>query len=175
MAKAKFELTTEDEFRRFKRRVRQFIVLLILICLFTALTNSPFSLWQRTHAFPLWALPGMRWDHRIDGLGPRDGWQIEVLRLYSFAEQAIRTRAEKGEDWEPYSAPADVYSWSFIEASKSSDAYEQGLACVERIQNSSGWRLFQAHAAFPNGEARRWDELYYVSDEHILIFITCSF
>ena len=53
MAKARFELTDEDEFRRLKRRVRRFIVLLILICLFAALTNSPFSLWQRTRAFPL--------------------------------------------------------------------------------------------------------------------------
>ena len=175
MRAKEFELTPEDEFRRLKRRVVRFIVLLILICLFAALTNSPFSLWQRTHAFPLWALPGMRWDHRIDGLGPRDGWRIETLRLNGFPEQAIRTRAEDGGGWEPYSAPADVYSRSFIGASKSSDAREQGLACVERIQSSSGWRLFQARAAFSNGEARRWDELYYVPDEHILIFITCSF
>ena len=117
----------------------------------------------------------MRFDHSIDGLGPRDGWRIETLRLNGFAEQAIRTRAVKGEGWEPYSAPADVYSQSFIEASKSANGYEQGLACVERIQNSSGWRFFQARAAFPNGDARRWDELYYVPDEHILIFITCSY
>ena len=175
MRAKEFELTPEDDFRRLKRRVGRFIVLLILICLFAALMNSPFSLWRRTHAFPLWALPGMRWESRIDGLGPRDGWRIETLRLNGFAERAIRTRAEKGEGWEPYAAPADVYSQSFIESSRSTDACEQGFACVERIQNSSGWQLFQARATFHNGEARHWNELFFIPAEHILIFITCSY